>query len=171
MFALGIKNFLYPRCCAAMREGKIQGIGLIDQSNHNSQRKIASSISFLRSGCIGKNKLYTATARAKSYFVQVFFIDDGERLRMILRGGICNQQCLKDDLILSLASLIAVSHNHIISIVGIACEESASINNSIPCNHISSILLSCFISILHKKISNSILFYFDQYKTLIFSSN
>jgi hypothetical protein len=97
--------------------------------------------------CREKNKLYTAAASAKSKDVHDFFIDEGERLIIILRGGSCNQICLNDDLILSFASLIAVSQSQIISIVGIDWEESASTVINIQSNHTNAILIICWIVI------------------------
>lgn len=66
------------------------------------------------------------TAIGRSKRVPIFLISDGARLRMIFFCGRSTQTFLSVALILSLASLIAASGSHTISMVGTALDVSAS---------------------------------------------
>jgi len=97
---------LYPCFKLAITEGNIQVTLLILPSNQSSQKNNESSIKelFLRTQSLIITKM--ATAIGRSNLVQTFLISDGDKFKIILRGGKSIHTFLKTDLSLSFDSLI-----------------------------------------------------------------
>lgn len=114
----GTKKCLYPSLYAERTDGSTHETAFIVPSSHSSPINILVAHNHLTDELDGHSRMKRAVARARSNLVHDFLRSEGERFKIILRGGIATQIRLNTDFILSFDSLIAWSGSHIISMPG-----------------------------------------------------